>query len=243
MFGVQPHIVANATTGQDAVKTAAEFDSKISITGTILTMLDSDARAGAAISIREITKKPLKFEGVGEKPKDLQIFNPRSMADRILGMGDVVNLVRKAEDSFDEEESRKMEKKLKKSTFNYEDFLSQMKMFDRMGSMKNLLKMVPGVSAMGGYLDMSADRMKSFKTIILSMTPDERQEKVELNVSRKKRIAKGSSRSLEDVNKMVSGFKRIRKMFKKMPKMKKGLMGMFPGMNEIKKQMEGKKWH
>lgn len=233
--------VANATTGQDAVKTAAEFDQRVSITGTILSMLDSNARAGAAISIREITKKPLKFEGIGEKPKDLQVFNPTSMADRVLGMGDVVNLVKKAEENLDEEETRRMEKKLKKSTFNYEDFLSQMKMFERMGSFSSLLQMLPGMSNMGG-VDLSTDRMKNFKTIILSMTVEERQEKVEITPSRKKRIAKGSSCPIEEVNKMISGFKKIRKMFKKLPK-KKGLMGKLPNMNEMKNLMEGKKWH
>jgi signal recognition particle subunit SRP54 len=137
--------VANSTTGQDAVTTAVEFDKQVSITGTILTMLDGTSRAGAAISIREVTQKPLKFEGVGEKIADLQPFNPQSMADRILGMGDVVNLVRKAKEEFDEKETQKLEEKIKKASFTYDDYLQQMASIKRMGSLKGLLKMIPGI--------------------------------------------------------------------------------------------------
>lgn len=223
--------VANATTGQDAVKTAAEFDQKVQITGTILTMLDGNARAGAAISIREVTKKPLKFEGVGEKVADFQVFNPRSMADRILGMGDVINLVKKAQENFSEEESLELEKKLKKAAFTYEDYLKQMTMVKRMGSFKSLLKMLPG---MGGLdeMEFSDGEFNRMEAVIFSMTPAERQERVELDHSRRKRIAKGSGVPIDDVNRMVKGFKRAKQFFKNMPDMK-----------ELKKQFEGKKWH
>ena len=211
--------VANATTGQDAVKTATEFDKRVQITGTILTMLDGNARAGAAISIREVTNKPLKFEGVGEKIGDLQIFNPRSMADRILGMGDVINLVKKAQENFSEEQSLELEKKLKKASFTYEDYLEQMGMVKKMGSMKSLLKMIPGFGSMGD-LDFSDTEFNKIEAIIRSMTPDERRETVELEHGRRKRIAKGSGVHVDEVNRMVKGFKRLKQLFKNMPDMK-----------------------
>ncbi|MBX7066104.1 MAG: signal recognition particle protein [Parachlamydiales bacterium] len=236
--------VANATTGQDAVKTAAEFDKRVQITGTVLTMLDGNARAGAAISIREVTNKPLKFEGVGEKVGDLQLFNPRSMADRILGMGDVINLVRKAEENYSEEESRELEKKLKKASFTYEDYLKQMGMVRKMGSFKSLLRMLPGFGSLGD-LDFSDTEFNKMEAIIFSMTPAERQERVELEHGRRKRIAKGSGVSVDDVNRMVKGFKRVKQLFKNMPDMKAQAkkMGGMPDLNELKKQFEGKKWH
>jgi signal recognition particle subunit SRP54 len=211
--------VANATTGQDAVKTAAEFDKNVSITGTILSMLDGNARAGAAISIREITQKPLKFEGIGEKIDDLQPFNPRSMADRILGMGDVINLVRKAQEHVDEEESKKLEQKLKKAAFTYEDYLRQMSMVKKMGSFKSLLKMLPGMPDLGS-LDVSEKEFGKLEAMILSMTGEERQEKVELIPSRRRRIAMGSGTHVDDVNRMVKGFKRLKQFFKDMPNLK-----------------------
>ncbi len=236
--------VANATTGQDAVKTAAEFDKRVQITGTILTMLDGNARAGAAISIREVTNKPLKFEGVGEKIGDLQIFNPRSMADRILGMGDIVNLVKRAQENISEEESAELEKKLKKATFTYEDYLKQMGMVKKMGSFKSLLKMLPGMGSLGD-IDFSDSEFKKVEAMIQSMTPAERQERVELEHERRKRIAKGSGVPIDDINRMVKGFKRVKQLFKNMPDMKAQAkrMGGMPDLNELKKQFEGKKWH
>jgi signal recognition particle subunit SRP54 len=222
--------VANAATGQDAVKTAAEFDKRVAITGSILTMLDSNARAGAAISIREVTKKPLKFEGVGEKIGDFQVFNPKSMADRILGFGDVINLVKKTQEAMDDKESEELEKKIKKATFNYEDYLKQMGRVKKMGSFKSLLQMLPGLGMMKD-LDISDKEFGKLEAMILSMTPEERQEKVELVHTRKWRIAKGSGVGLDDVHRMVKGFKRVKEMFKKMS-------GMNP--EEIKKQLEGK---
>lgn len=224
---VEPHevlFVANATTGQDAVKTAAEFDKRIAITGTILTMLDGNARAGAALSIREVTQKPLKFEGIGEKVADIQIFNPRSMADRILGMGDVINLVRKAQEHFDEKESEDLEKKLRKASFTYDDYLRQMGMMKKMGSFKSLLKMLPGMPDLGD-LDVSEKEFGKLESMILSMTPNERLEKVELEPSRRRRIAKGSGTTIDDVNRMVKGFKRLKQFFKDMPNFKKQMLG------------------
>lgn len=233
--------VANATTGQDAVKTAAEFDKRVQITGTILTMLDGNARAGAAISIREVTKKPLKFEGIGEKIGDLQLFNPRSMADRILGMGDIINLVKKAQENFDEAENAELEKKLKKASFTYEDYLRQMGMVKKMGSFKSLLKMMPGFSSMEG-LEFSDKEFGKLEAMILSMTPGERQEKDDLSFGRRKRIARGSGVPVDDVNRMVKGFKRVKQLFKSMPNMKAQASKM--GLGDLKKQMEGfKKWH
>ena len=212
--------VASATIGQDAVKTAAEFDEKIGITGSILTMLDGSARAGAAISILEVTKKPLKFEGVGEKIDALQLFNPKSMADRILGFGDVINLVKKAEANIEESEMKEMEKKLKKGSFSYEDYLKQMKMLNRMGSMKGLLSMMPGASQMGD-LEMPEKEMNRAKAIILSMTHKERQGLEELIPSRRHRLARGSGTHIDDVNKLVKTFKRMGSAMKQMKGMKK----------------------
>ena len=224
---VSPHeilFVANAATGQDAVKTAADFDSRIAITGTILTMLDGNTRAGAAISIREVTGKPLKFEGIGEKVTDLQLFNPQSMADRILGMGDVINLVKKAQEHVNEEESLKMEKKLRKATFTFDDFLKQMRSIKKMGSLKSLLSMVPGFNKMGGDFDMSDKELSKIEAIILSMTLNERTGLDELLPPRRRRIASGSGTTIDDVNRMIKSFKRIKQMMKKMPGMKKKFM-------------------
>ena len=214
--------VANATTGQDAVKTATKFDEMVSITGSILTMLDGDARAGAALSIKKVTQKPLLFEGVGEKIGDMQLFTPSSMADRILGMGDVINLVRKAEQHISKSQEEEMKKKIRKADFTFEDYLQQMQMLKKMGSMKSLLKMMPGASSMLGDLAMPEKEMLKMQAIILSMTPQERRLEVEMMHSRKMRIAKGSATSVDLVNKLLKGFKRIKQLMKKMPK--KGFM-------------------
>ncbi len=216
---IQPHevlFVASAATGQDAVKTAVEFDKHVQITGAILTMLDGSARAGAAISIREVTNKPLKFEGIGEKIGDLQPFNPHSMADRILGMGDVINLVRKAQENIDEEESKALEKKILKATFTYDDYLKQMAMVKRMGSFKSLLKMLPGMSGLG-EIDIDEKEFGKIEAMITSMTMQERVEKVELVPSRRRRIAMGSGTSIDDVNRMVKGFKKIKSFANRCP--------------------------
>lgn len=222
--------VANAATGQDAVTVASQFNQKVEVTGTILTMLDSNTRGGAAISIREVTGKPLKFEGVGEKIEDIQPFNPNSMADRILGMGDTINLVRKAEEHIDESEAKKLEEKIRKATFTYEDYLKQIQMVKKMGSFKSLLGMLPGMSKMK---EMEIDDKEFFKVeaIIQSMTPDERICKCDLSVPRRKRIARGSGTAIDDINRLVKSFKKAKQFFKNMPNMK-----------QLEKLMGGSQW-
>lgn len=211
--------VANAATGQDAVNVAAEFNKRVAITGTILTMLDSNMRGGAAISIREVTGQPLKFEGVGEKIDDIQPFNPQSMADRILGMGDTINLVRKAQEHISEEEAKTLEHKLRTASFTFDDYLKQIQMVKKMGSFKSLLGMLPGMSALK---DVPIDDKQFLKTeaIIQSMTPCERLGNDDLSVPRRKRIAKGSGTSLDDINRLVKSFKNAKQFFKNMPNMK-----------------------
>ncbi len=212
--------IANSAAGQDAVKTAKEFDDRIGITGSILTMLDGSTRAGAALSIREITKKPLLYEGIGEKVDDFRLFNPTSMADRILGMGDIINLVKKAEEQFSQEENEELEKKLRKSTFTFDDYLKQMKMIRRMGSIKGLLKMMPGMSDLPD-IDQSEKEFARIESMILSMTKGERECRDELVPSRRRRIAKGSGTSMDEVNKLVKGFKQLLKFAKHLPGLKK----------------------
>lgn len=230
--------VASAATGQDAVKIASEFSQKVGITGTILTMLDGTARAGAAISIREVTQKPLKFEGIGEKISDFQLFNPRSMADRILGMGDIINLVKKAQEHFDEKEQEALEEKMRRASFTYEDYVKQMGRIKKMGSFSSILKMMPGFGEFGD-LDFSDGEFQKTEAIILSMTPRERQERDELTFPRRKRIALGSGVKVDDVNRLVKGFKRIKQIMKEMPDLKK--MKGLPNMDKLQKL--GKKWH
>jgi signal recognition particle subunit SRP54 len=222
--------VANATTGQDAVNVATEFNKRLAVTGTILTMLDGNTRGGAAISIREVTGKPLKFEGVGERLDDLQVFNPNSMADRILGMGDTINLVKKAQEHLDEDEAQKLEQKIRNATFTYEDYLKQIQTVKKMGSIKSLLGMLPG---MGQMPAMDFDEKEFFKVeaMILSMTPDERTEKCELTNPRRKRVARGSGTKMEDINKLVKSFKQAKQFFKNMPNMK-----------QLEKMMGGSLW-
>lgn len=213
---IAPHeifFVANAATGQDAVSSAEAFNQQLEITGTILTMLDGDTRAGAALSIQEVTKKPLKFEGVGEKIEDLQLFHAHSMADRILGMGDTINLVKKAKEHFSEEEAQKLENKLRKATFSYEDYLKQIQAVRKMGSLKSLLKMMPGGLQIPN-LDQSEKEFAKIEAIILSMTSAERQEKEELSLSRMKRIASGSGTEIHEVTKLRKSFKQSKLFFK-----------------------------
>lgn len=211
-----PHeilFVANAATGQDAVTVAAEFNAQLGITGSILTMLDGDTRAGAAISIQEVTGKPLKFEGIGEKLDDLQLFNASSMADRILGMGDTINLVKMAKEHITEEDAQKLEEKMRKATFTYDDYLKQMQAVRKMGSLKGLMKMIPGVSQLGD-LDKPEKEFYKMEAIILSMTLRERSEKDDLSIGRMKRIAKGSGTSMQDVTKLKKSFKQSKQFFK-----------------------------
>jgi signal recognition particle subunit SRP54 len=223
---LEPHeilFVASAATGQDAVKTAVEFDKRVQISGTILTMLDGTARAGAALSICEVTHKPLKFEGIGEKIPDFQPFNPHSMADRIFGMGDVINLVRKVQDNIDEEESKALEKKILKASFTYDDYLKQMGMVKRLGSFKSLLKMIPGMSGITD-VDFDEKEFNKIEAMIKSMTVEERMEKVELVPKRRRRIGLGSGTSIDDVNRMVKGFKKLKQFCKEMPSLKNQMM-------------------
>ncbi len=220
---VQPHevlFVANAMLGQDAVNVAKEFHNQIAFDGTVLTMLDGNTRGGAALSIVEVTGKPLKFEGIGERIDDLQLFHPKSMADRILGMGDTINLVRKAQEHISEKEAEELQKKIKKASFTYEDFLKQFSMIKKMGSLKGILKMLPGGNLLKDLPLSEEDFMKN-EAIILSMTPVERQERVEIIMPRRRRIAKGSGTSIDDVNRLVKNFKKCKQMMKTMPKGKK----------------------
>ncbi len=212
-------LVVNAATGQDAIKTASSFHERLTLTGTILSMLDGTSRGGAAISIREVTGMPIKFEGIGEKIDDIQVFNPTSMADRILGMGDTINLVRKAEEHFDKKDAEEMEKKLRTASFTYEDYLKQMQTVKKMGSFKGLLSMLPGMAKLK-ELDIDDSEITKIEAIILSMTPDERREDCELHMGRRRRIARGCGRSLDDVNRLVKMFKQAKDFFKNKPNMK-----------------------
>lgn len=220
--------VANAATGQDAVNSAVELGTKVEITGSILTMLDGNTRGGAAISIVEVTGKPLKFEGIGEKIDDFQLFNPHSMADRILGMGDTINLVKKVEEHIDAEEAERLQKKLRKASFTYEDYLKQMQAVKKMGSIKGLLKMLP-IGNQAGFLDNSEEHFRGVEAVILSMTPRERREEDQLTMSRRKRIAKGSGRDLGEVNKLIKSFRQAKQLMKQMPNNKKSLEKMIGG--------------
>lgn len=223
--------VANAATGQEAANVAAQFNARVPVTGTILTMLDGDTRGGAAISIRHVTGKPLLFEGVGERVEDLRPFRPKSMADRILGMGDVITLVDKAREHFDEEEAKKLEKKMRTATFTYDDLLQQAQSMKKMGPLKSLLNMLPGMSSLK---EIDFDERDFFKTeaMISSMTLDERRELCELTPPRRKRIAKGSGTDVADVDKLVKMFKKSKQLFKNMPNMK-----------QLEKMLGGAPWH
>ncbi|MCG5644514.1 MAG: signal recognition particle protein [Flavobacteriaceae bacterium] len=208
--------VVDAMTGQDAVNTAKAFHDVLNFDGVILTKLDGDTRGGAAISIKSVVSKPIKFIGTGEKMEALDVFYPERMADRILGMGDVVSLVERAQDQFDEEEARKIQKKIAKNTFGFDDFLSQIQQIKKMGNLKDLMSMIPGAGkALKGF-DIDDDAFKHIEAIIHSMTPLERSQPSKLNASRKKRIAAGSGRSIQDVNQLLKQFEQMSKMMKMM---------------------------
>ncbi len=220
--------VADGMTGQDAVKIAKGFDDALGITGVVLTKMDGDARGGAALSIYGITKKPIKYIGVGEKIDALEEFHPERMAGRILQMGDIVSLVEKAQETFDEEEARKLEKKVKKEGLDLEDFLTSMKQMQRLGPLEGVLKMLPGVNAkMLKQANLDPKRMKHIEAIVLSMTKEERKNPGILTGSRRARIAKGCGRPVSEVNRLLEQFREMQKMMKKMGK--GGRMG-FPGM-------------
>ena len=205
-------LVVDAMTGQDAVNTAKTFNERLAIDGVILTKLDGDTRGGAALSIRTVVDKPIKFVGTGEKMEALDVFHPARMADRILGMGDIVSLVERAQQQFDEEEAKRLEKKIKKNKFDYNDFYSQIQQVKRMGNIKDLASMIPGLGKQIKDLDIDDNAFKSVEAMIGSMTPYEREHPDCINQSRKQRIAKGSGTSLDEVNRITKQFEQMRKM-------------------------------
>jgi len=216
--------VVDSMTGQDAVNTAKEFNDRLDFTGVILTKLDGDTRGGAALSIRTVVNKPIKFIGTGEKMEAIDQFHPNRMADRILGMGDVVSLVERAQEQFDEEQAKKLQRKLARNQFDFNDFLAQIEQIKKMGNIKDLLGMIPGVGKAVKDMDIDDNAFKSVEAIIRSMTPKERANPDIINNSRKERIARGSGTTLQEVNRLMKQFEQIRKT------MKSVAGGKFPGM-------------
>ena len=208
--------VVDAMTGQDAVNTAKAFNDKLDFNGVVLTKLDGDTRGGAALSIRSVVDKPIKFVGTGEKMDALDVFYPSRMADRILGMGDVVSLVERAQEQYDEKKARELQKKIAKNQFDFNDFMDQIGQIKKMGTMKDLLGMVPGLGKMTKGIDIDDDAFKGVESIIKSMTPEERAQPKLLNGSRRKRIAEGSGTSIQEVNKLIKQFEQTGKMMKMM---------------------------
>jgi signal recognition particle subunit SRP54 len=216
---IQPQetlFVVDAMTGQDAVNTAKAFNDILNFDGVILTKLDGDTRGGAAISIKSVVNKPIKFIGTGEKMEAIDVFYPARMAERILGMGDVVSLVERAQEQFDEQEARKIQKKIAKNQFGFDDFLSQIQQVKKMGNMKDLMGMIPGAGKMMKNIDVDDDAFKHIEAIIHSMTPEERTKPSLLNASRKKRIGAGSGTSIQQVNQLMKQFNQMSKMMKMM---------------------------
>jgi signal recognition particle subunit SRP54 len=220
--------VASAAMGQDVAKSAQSFHERMALTGSIVTMLDGDAKGGAVLSIHMMTGRPIKLEGVGEKLDDLQPFHAHSMADRLLGMGDTINLVRKMQEHVNENDSKDLEKKILSATFTFDDFLKQLQTLKRMGSLTSLLKMIPGAS----QLPVDEKKMAQTEAMILSMTPAERNQKVELVVSRRKRIARGAGVRLEEVHQMVKTFQQMKDLAKNLPNLKQ----------QMKKSLGGFSW-
>lgn len=223
--------VVDSMTGQDAVNTAKEFNERLDFDGVVLTKLDGDTRGGAALSIRTVVTKPIKFIGTGEKMEAIDVFHPTRMADRILGMGDVVSLVERAQEQFDEEEARRLQKKIQKNKFDFDDFLKQIEQIKKMGNLKDLAAMIPGVGKALRDVDIDDNAFKSLEAMIHSMTPKERQNPELLNTSRRMRIAKGSGTSIQEVNRFIKQFDQMRKMMKmvsgnKMSALMKGMPGM-----------------
>ena len=226
--------VVDSMTGQDAVNTAKAFHDVLQFGGVVLTKLDGDTRGGAAISIKSGVNKPIKFIGTGEKMEAIDVFYPERMADRILGMGDVISLVERAQDQFDQEQARKIQKKIAKNTFGFDDFLTQIQQIKKMGSMKDLLGMIPGVGKALKGIDIDDDAFKYVEAMIHSMTPLERAQPQKIDLNRKKRIAKGSGRTVEEVNALMKQFEQMSKMMKMMQgggakKMMQMMGGMPPG--------------
>ena len=233
---IQPHetlFVVDAMTGQDAVNTAKAFNDRLNFDGVILTKLDGDTRGGAAITIKSVVNKPIKFVGTGEKMDAIDVFYPSRMADRILGMGDVVSLVERAQEQYNEEEARKLQKKIAKNEFGFDDFLSQIQQIKKMGSMKDLIGMIPGAGKAMKDLEIEDDAFKYVEAIIYSMTPIERSRPSIIDMKRKTRIAKGSGRKIEEVNQLMKQFEQMSKMMKMMQgpggKNMMRMMGGMPG--------------
>ncbi len=232
---IQPHetlFVVDSMTGQDAVNTAKAFNDRLNFDGVVLTKLDGDTRGGAALSIKSVVNKPIKFIGTGEKMDAIDAFYPTRMADRILGMGDVVSLVERAQAQFDEEEARKLQKKIAKNQFGFDDFLAQIQQVKKMGNMKDLIGMIPGASKAMKDVDIQDDAFKHIEAIIYSMTPEERSKPTLIDTKRKNRIAKGSGTKIEQVNQLM-------KQFDQMSKMMKMMQG--PGGKQMMKMMGGMK--
>ena len=218
---VNPHeilFVVDSMTGQDAVNTAKDFNERLDFDGVVLTKLDGDSRGGAALSIKSVVNKPIKFVSSGEKMDAIDLFYPERMADRILGMGDIVSLVEKAQEQFDTEEARKLQKKIAKDQFDFNDFITQIQQIKKMGNVKDLMAMIPGVGKAVKDMDIDDNAFKGIEAIIKSMTPEERVNPVVLNGSRRKRIAIGSGTSVQEVNKLLKQFDETRKMMKMMTK-------------------------
>jgi signal recognition particle subunit SRP54 len=215
-------------TGQDAVNTAKAFHDRLDFTGVVLTKLDGDARGGAALTIRHTVDEPIKFVSNGEKMDALDVFHPDRMAQRILGMGDITSLVEKAQQQYDEEQARRLEKKIRKNQFDFQDFLDQLQQIRKMGSLKDLMGMIPGVGKALKGVDISDDAFKGVEAIIHSMTPAERSDPDLIDMSRKKRIALGSGKDLSEVNQFMKQFDQMRQMMRTMQKMPAG-MRMGPG--------------
>ena len=214
---VNPHetlFVVDSMTGQDAVNTAKAFNDRLDYEGVVLTKLDGDTRGGAALTIKAVVNKPIKFVGIGEKMEAIDIFYPERMADRILGMGDIVSLVEKAQEQYDEEEAHKLQKKIAKNQFNFDDFLSQIKQIKKMGNVKDLMGMIPGMGKAMKNMDIDDNAFKSIEAIIHSMTPGERENPAIINGSRRKRIALGSGTHIQDVNRLIKQFDDTRRMMK-----------------------------
>ena len=238
---VKPHeilLVVDSMTGQDAVNVATSFNENIGIDGVILTKLDGDTRGGAALSVKNVTGRPIKFAATGEKLNDIEVFHPERMASRILGMGDILSVIEKAEDAFDEEQALKLEQKLKKQEFDLDDYLSQLRQIKKMGSFSGLLKMIPGMNQLK---DVKVDDKEFVKieAIICSMTKKEKRNTKILNGSRRLRIAKGSGTTVQDVNKFIKSFEMTQSMVKKMKNQKGGMNKMLKGMdiNQLKGMM------
>lgn len=216
--------VVDAMTGQDAVNTAREFNERLDFDGVVLTKLDGDTRGGAALSIRTVVNKPIKFVGTGEKLDAVDQFHPSRMADRILGMGDIVSLVERAQEQYDEEEAKRLQKKIQKNQFDFDDFLSQIHQIKKMGNLKELASMIPGVGKAIKDIDIDDNAFKSIEAIIYSMTPEERKRPEILNGTRRTRIAKGSGTSIQEVNRLLKQFEQTRKMMKLVTGSKMGKM-------------------